>query len=76
MPSGDAVGELRLLGVEVLQGADGPGLGVVGHQVPLVEVGAGVSGQAVEPASVQAGVEVAVGLDMPDSSTLAHTTGP
>ena len=37
---GDAVGELRLLGVEVLQGAEGAGLGVIGHQIPLVDVGA------------------------------------
>ena len=37
----DAVGELRLLGVEVLQGADGAGFGVEGNQVPGVEVGTG-----------------------------------
>ena len=38
---GDAVGELRLLGVEVIQGADGPSLGVIGHQVAVVEIGTG-----------------------------------
>ena len=60
---GDAVGELRLLGVEVLQGADGVGLGVVSHQVPLVEVGAEGVGAGGGAAQVQAGVEGAVGLD-------------
>ena len=35
---GDAVGELPLLRVEVRQGADGLGFGVVGYQIPLVDV--------------------------------------
>ena len=60
---GDAVGELRLLGVEVGQGADGAGLRVVSHQVPLVEVGAEGVGAGGGAAQVQAGVEAAVGLD-------------
>ena len=37
----DAVRELRLLGVEVGEGADGVGLGVEGREIALVEVGAG-----------------------------------
>ena len=32
------MGELPLFGVEVGQGADGPGFGVVGHQIPGVDV--------------------------------------
>ena len=60
---GDAVGELRLLGVEVLQGADGVGFCVVGHQVALVEVGAHRVGAGGGAAQVQAGVEGAVRLD-------------
>ena len=35
---GDAVGELLLLRVEVRQGADGLGFGVVGHQIALVDI--------------------------------------
>ena len=73
---GDAVGELRLLGVQVLQGADGVGLGVVGHQVALVEVGAdGVrrcGGRRPGPdryGSCRRGWTA-------HSSTLAATTGP
>ena len=38
--AGPAVGELGLLGVEIFQGADSPGLGVEGHQIHGVEVGA------------------------------------
>ena len=37
----DAVGEFGLLGVEIGQGADGSALGVVGHEIPGVEIGAG-----------------------------------
>ena len=59
---GDAVWELRLLGMEVIQGADGVGLGVVGHQVPLVEIGAEGVGDGSGTADVQAGVEKSGGL--------------
>ena len=59
---GDAVGELPLLRVEILQRADGIGLGVVGHQVARVEVGAGGVGRGGGAADVQRGVVQPVGL--------------
>ena len=59
---GDAVGELLLVGVEILQGADGACLGVVGHQVPLVEVGADGVRHSGGAAQVQTGVEGVVRL--------------
>ena len=64
---GDAVGEFLLVGVEIGQGANGAGLGVVGHQVPLVEVGAGgdqgygltagvqIAGELVDAGHLQSG---------------------
>ncbi len=58
---GDAVGELRLLGVEVGQRADGVGLGVVGHQIALVQVGADGVGTGGRAAEVETGMECAVG---------------
>ena len=65
---GDAVGKLGLLGVEVLQGADGIGLGVIGHQVALMDVGADGVRYGGGAAQIQAGVVAAVGL----RSTLQH----
>ena len=59
---GDAVGELFLLRVEILQRADGIGLGVVGHQIARMEVGAGSIGGGGGAANVQRGVIPAVGL--------------
>ena len=61
---GDAVGELLLLRVEILQRADGIGLGVVGHQIARVEVGAGGVGRGGGTADVQRGVVQAVGLGL------------
>ena len=60
---GDAVGELLLLGVEVGQRADDVGFGVVGHQVPLVEVGADGIRHSGGAAQVQTGVEGVVRLN-------------
>ena len=61
---GDAVGELRLLRMEVGEGADGIGLGVVGHQIARMEVGAGSVGRDGGAADVQRGVVHAVGLGL------------
>ena len=61
---GDAVGELLLLRVEILQRADGIGLGVVGHQIARMEVGAGSVGRDGGAADVQRGVVHAVGLGL------------
>ena len=61
---GDAVGELLLLCVEILQRADGIGLGVVGHQIARMEVGAGSVGRGGGAADVQRGVVQAVGLGL------------
>ena len=59
----DAVGELRLLGVKVGEGADGVGLGVIGHEVALVEVGTGGLRLRLAAAGVQLhGVAVGLGL--------------
>ena len=58
----DAVGEFFLLRVEVIQGADRIGLGVVCHQVAHVDVGAGSVGRGGGAADVQRGVVQAVGL--------------
>ena len=60
----DAVGELLLLRVEILQRADGIGLGVVGHQIARMEVGAGSIGAGGGAANVQRGVVQAEGLDL------------
>ena len=57
---GDAVGEFLLLGVQVLERADGVALGVVGDKVALVEVGAARIGHSGRIAEVEAGVERAV----------------
>ena len=59
---GDAVGELLLLRVEILQRADGIGLGVVGHQVAHMQVRAGGIGGGGGAANVQRGVVLSVGL--------------
>ena len=61
---GDAVGELLLLRVEILQRADGIGLGVVGHQIARMEVGAGGVERGGGAADVQRGVVQAVGLGL------------
>ena len=61
---GDAVGELLLLRVEILQRADGIGLGVVGHQIARMEVGAGSVGRGGGAADVQRGVVLSVGLGL------------
>ena len=58
----DAVGELLLLRVEILQRADRIGLGVVCHQVAHVDVGAGSVGRDGGAADVQRGVVQPVGL--------------
>ena len=60
----DAVGELLLLRVAILQRADGIGLGVVGHQIAHMEVGAGSVGRGGGAADVQRGVVQAVGLGL------------
>ena len=68
---GDAVGELLLLGVEVGQGADGPALGVEGHQIHGVEVltarlHRGAHGLAVlRPQQAAGPAAVPQGLDLP-----------
>ena len=59
-PVRDAVGELRLLGPQVGQGAVAVRLGIVGRQVPHVEVGAGGVRADGGAADVRAGVEGAV----------------
>ena len=61
---GDAVGELLLLRVEILQRADGIGLGVVGHQIARMEIGAGGIGRDGGAADVQRGVVLSVGLGL------------
>ena len=61
---GDAVGELLLLRVEILQRADRIGLGVVCHQVAHVDVGAGSVGRGGGTADVQRGVVLSVGLGL------------
>ena len=61
---GNAVGEFFLLRVEVIQGADRIGLGVVCHQVAYVDVGAGGVGRGGGAADVQGGVILAVGLGL------------
>ena len=59
----DAVRELRLLGVEVGEGADGVGLGVEGYEIALVEVGAGGLRLRLAAAGLQLhGVAVGLGL--------------
>ena len=58
------MGELLLLRVEILQRADGIGLGVVGHQIARMEVGAGSVGRDGGAADVQRGVVQAVGLGL------------
>ena len=68
---GDAVGELGLLGVQVLQSADGIGLGVVGHHVAFVDVAADGVRRCGGPAQVQTGMVAAVGL----GSALQHLCG-
>ena len=61
---GDAVRELRLLGVEVRQGTDGIVLGVVGHQIISVDVGADGIGLGRRTAQIYSDMEstVAQGL--------------
>ena len=59
---GDAVRELALLGVQVGKCADGVGLGVVGHQIALVQVRAGGVGTGGRAAEVETGMERAVAL--------------
>ena len=59
---GDAVRELALLGVQVGKRADGVGLGVVGHQIALVQVGADGVGTGGRAAEVETGMECAVAL--------------
>ena len=73
---GDAVGELLLLRVEILQRADGIGLGVVGHQIARMEVGAGGVGRGGGAADVQRGVVQRRRTGVSHSRTLPQTTGP
>ena len=60
----DAVGEFRLLGVKVVQGTVAAGLGVVGHKVACVQVGAGGVRADRAGSDVRAGVEGAVRLGL------------
>ena len=61
---GDAVGELRLLRMEVGEGADGIRLGIVSHQIACVQVGADGIGAGCGAAGIQRGVEAAVRLGL------------
>ena len=72
---GDAVGELPLLGVQVGKRADGVGLGVVGHQIARVQVGADGVGTGGRAAEVETGMEVPSPCGA-HSSTFAAATGP
>ena len=62
MPSAMQCGNSRLLGVQVGKRADGVGLGVVGHQIALVQVGADGVGTGGRAAEVETGMECAVAL--------------